>query len=329
MSASGAERIDPRALDGAVQWFLRLTSGAASDADRQAWQAWRRADPEHERAWQRTEALTRRFEALPKGVLPTLGQPRSAGRRRALGKLVLLASVGGVGWRVYRDDAWRGWAAQYRTAVGARREVVLADHSRVVLNTASAMDVLFDARQRSIALHVGEILVETASDPERIARPFIVRTGEGSVTALGTRFVVRRDDGVSTVQVLQGAVRVAPRSAAADSVRQVPAGMSLRFGDGIGASLEPLSGDPAAWQRGMLQVDSMPLREFLAELQRYRSGWIDCAPEVAHLLISGAFPLDDVDRVLATVADTLPLHLRYRTRYWVSVLPRSSASTNL
>ncbi len=329
MSAGGAGGIDPRALDGAVEWFLRLTSGTASAADHEAWQAWRRADPEHERAWLRTEALTRRFEALPKGVLPVLERPRSASRRRALGKLALLASAGGAGWLACRDEAWRGWVAQYRTPSGARREVVLADHSRVVLNAATAMDVLFDAHQRLIALHAGEILVETAPDPERIARPFIVRTREGSITALGTRFVVRRDDGVSTVQVLEGAVRVLPSGAAADGARQVPAGMRLSFGAGIDAGLEPVSGDPSAWQRGMLQVDGMPLRTFLAELQRYRSGWIDCAPEVAHLPISGAFPLDDTDRVLVTVADTLPLRLRYRTRYWISVLPRGASGTNL
>jgi len=29
------------------------------------------------------------------------------------------------------------------------------------------------------------------------------------------------------------------------------------------------------------------------------------------------------------VADTLPLRLRYRTRYWVSVLPRGASGTNL
>ncbi|WYX33500.1 FecR domain-containing protein [Achromobacter xylosoxidans] len=229
---------------------------------------------------------------------------------------MLLASAGGAGWLAYRDDTWRGWTAQYRTAVGARREVMLADHSRIVLNAATAMDVLFDARQRLIALHAGEILVETSPDPAPVARPFIVRTREGSITALGTRFVVRRDDGVSTVQVLDGAVRVAPRGATSDRARQVPAGMSLRFGNGIDEGLAPVAGDPSAWQRGMLQVDGMPLRTFLAELQRYRSGWIDCAPEVAHLPISGAFPLEDTDRVLATVADTLPLRLRYRTRYW-------------
>jgi transmembrane sensor len=78
----------------------------------------------------------------------------------------------------------------------------------------------------------------------------------------------------------------------------------------------------------MLPVDGMPLAEFLAELRRYRTGWIDCAPEVASLPISGAFPLADTDRVLAAVADTLPLRLRYRTRYWVSVLPREGADAS-
>ncbi len=322
MSAGEAGRIDPRALDGAVDWFLRLTSGSASQADREAWQAWRQADPEHERAWRRTEALTRRFEALPKGMLPVLGRPRSSARRAALGKLLVLIGAGGAIGYAQVDEAWRGWVAQYRTAVGARREVLLADHSRVVLNAATAMDVLFDAQQRLIALHGGEILIETAPDPQQDARPFIVRTREGSITALGTRFVVRRDDGVSAVQVLEGAVRVALPGASADAARIVPAGMGLRFGGGQIDDAQALTGDPSAWQRGMLQVDGMPLNEFLRELQRYRAGWIDCAPEVAHLPISGAFPLAEPDRVLVTVADTLQLGLRYRTRYWVSLVPR-------
>ena len=329
MSTDEAGRIDPRALDGAVDWFLRLTSGATTEADRVQWQAWRQANPEHERAWQRTEALTRRFDALPKGVLPGVGQPRSPARRRALGKLIVLASAGGATWFAYRDEAWRGWVAQYRTPVGSRRELTLADHTRVVLNAATSMDVLFDTQQRVIALHAGEILIETAPDPERRSRPFIVRTREGSITALGTRFVVRRDDGVSAVQVLEGAVRVALRGASDDGVRMVPAGMGLRFTDGRATAAERVTGDPSAWQRGMLQVDDMPLSEFLRELSRYRAGWVDCAPEVAHLPISGAFPLTDTDRVLASVAETLRLDLRYRTRYWASIVPHGGGAMNL
>lgn len=320
MSAGEAGRIDPRALDGAVDWFLRLTSGSASAADHAAWQAWRAADPEHERAWQRTESLTRRFDALPKGVLPVLGNPRSPARRRSLLKLLLLGGTGSVAWYAYRDEAWRPWVAQYRTSSGERREVLLSDHSRVMLNAGTAMDVLFDSQQRLLALHAGEIFIETAPDPQRVARPFIVRTREGSITALGTRFVVRREDGVSIVQVLEGAVRVVPRSAAPDEAVIVRAGMGLRFTEQQASNPEPLKGDPSAWSYGMLQVDGMPLDAFLRELQRYRAGWIDCAPDVAHLSISGAFPLADTDRVLASVAETLQLDVRYRTRYWVSLM---------
>lgn len=324
MSAGETGRIDPQALDGAVDWFLRLTSGTASVADHAAWQAWRQADPEHERAWQRTESLTRRFDALPKGVLPVLDTPRSAARRRALIKLVVLGGAGSAAWYTCHDERWRPWVAQYRTGRNSeRRQVVLSDRTRVMLNVSTAMDVLFDSRQRLIALHAGEIFIETAPDPQRIARPFIVRTREGSITALGTRFVVRRDDGASIVQVLEGAVRVLPRNALPEQGTIVPAGMGLRFSDQQATNPEPLTGDPSAWSHGMLQVDGMPLSEFLQALQRYRSGWIDCAPEIAQVPISGAFPLADTDRVLVSVAETLQLSLRYRTRYWVSVLPHA------
>ncbi|MCY1196744.1 Protein FecR [compost metagenome] len=323
MSAREAARIDPRALDGAVEWFLRLTSGAMTDADQAAWLAWRKADPEHERAWQRTEALTRRFEALPEGALPVLARPRSPARRRALAKLAVLAGAGAVGWSAWREAPWQAWTAQYQTPAGGRRELVLADQSRIVLNTRTAIDVLFDRTQRLVALHAGEIQVNAVPDRQPDPRAFVIRTSEGRIATSSARFVARHDDRTSSVQVLEGELRVQPLGASSASI--VPAGFGLRFSAARAASPEALAGDPSAWSRGMLQVDGMPLAEFLEELQRYRAGWIDCAPEVARLPISGSFPLADTDRVLAAVADTLPLRLRYRTRYWVSVLPRDAA----
>ncbi|ASC65316.1 iron dicitrate transport regulator FecR [Achromobacter denitrificans] len=323
MSAGKAAGIDPRALDGAIEWFLVLTSGTVTDADQAAWLAWRQADPEHERAWRRTEALTRRFEALPEGALPVLARPRSPGRRRALVKLAVLAGAGAAGWSAWRETPWQTWTAQYRTPDGARRELALADNSRIVLNTRTAIDVLFDRAQRLVALHAGEILVDAVPDRGPEPRPFVVRTSEGLIMTASARFVARHDERESRVQVLAGDLRVQPLGASRASV--VPPGTGAAFSAARAASPEALAGDPSAWARGMLQVDGMPLAEFLAELQRYRPGWIDCAPEVADLPISGSFPLADTDRALAAVADTLPLRLRYRTRYWVSVLPRDGA----
>lgn len=81
--------------------------------------------------------------------------------------------------------------ADYSAAIGQYRELTLADGTRVVLNTDSAIDVLFDASQRLIRLRRGEILVHTAPDNRVPSRPLRVTTGEGQMQALGTRFTVR------------------------------------------------------------------------------------------------------------------------------------------
>ena len=44
-----------------------------------------------------------------------------------------------------------------------------------------------------------------------------------------------------------------------------------------------------------------------------------CAGAVRDLSISGAFRIDDTDAVLENLTRTLPVKLRYLTRYWVSV----------
>ena len=59
----------------------------------------------------------------------------------------------------------------------------------------------------------------------------------------------------------------------------------------------------------------------LAELSRYRRGRISCAPEVADLRVSGTYHIGDTDRALAFLAQTLPVRVRYWTRYWVTVGP--------
>jgi ferric-dicitrate binding protein FerR (iron transport regulator) len=50
-----------------------------------------------------------------------------------------------------------GMAAGLRTATGEQKTIDLADGSRVVLNTASAWDIVFNAEERRLKLHAGEI----------------------------------------------------------------------------------------------------------------------------------------------------------------------------
>lgn len=76
-----------------------------------------------------------------------------------------------------------------------------------------------------------------------------------------------------------------------------------------------------AWSRGQLIVDDVTLGDFLADLARYRPGVIDCAPAVAQLRLSGVFPLADTQRILNMLPNSLPVQVRSRTRYWVTVEP--------
>lgn len=96
------------------------------------------------------------------------------------------------------------WLADQRTATGEQRTVRLADNTLIQLNTHSAIDVRFDATQRRVILQDGEIFIETGSHED--PRPFIVETRDGRMRALGTRFLVRREDEGTLLGVLESAV---------------------------------------------------------------------------------------------------------------------------
>jgi ferric-dicitrate binding protein FerR (iron transport regulator) len=77
--------------------------------------------------------------------------------------------------------------------------------------------------------------------------------------------------------------------------------------------------DIAAWSDGLLVTRNMRLIDFLAEVRRYRPGYLGCSMDIADLRLSGAFRLEDTDKLLAILPRILPVHVRYRTRWWVSL----------
>ncbi|MGJ7543481.1 FecR domain-containing protein [Variovorax sp. LT1R16] len=321
MSALPPPAPDAAVLREAARWLVRLHSGRAGEADHAACAAWRKADPAHEHAWQRAERLSQKFGAVPATVgVPVLARQARDNRRAALRTLALLATAAPAAWLGWRLAPWDAWTSDHRTATGERREVRLADGSRVLLDTGSAIDVRIDGTRRTVHLRAGAIQLTTAAD----ARPFIVETTQGRLRALGTRFTVRQDgeEARSDIRlaVTEGAVEVTLRDASSPAL-VVPAGQqTLLRGQGASA-LAAVSPESQAWTQGVLYAERMRLADFCAELSRYRPGLLHCSPEVAELRISGAFQLRDTDYVLSMVASTLPVQVVTRTRWWVTVLP--------
>jgi transmembrane sensor len=251
--------------------------------------------------------------------MAVLNRPRAGSRRHVLRATALALATPMLGWLSYRHLPWQVWSADFSTATGETRELTLADNSCVLLNTASAISTRFDSEARRVRHHAGEILVETAHDSAYQALPFLVQTDDGLLRALGTRFTVRKHTHGTTLAVLQGAVQVTPAQSGQSLV--VQAGEQVNFDSHQAGAVTQLLPHADAWARGTLYAQDMRLEDFLAELQRYRPGVLQCAPGVADLRVSGVFQLRDTDRILELLTQTLPVRTQARTRYWVTLTP--------
>lgn len=318
MPAISAEQM--AALEQAAHWYTRLNAETATQDDQLAWHTWLNAAPQHGWAWQQAERLQQRLQRVPgplaERTLDLATRERRANRRGVLKGLVILVGGSSLGWGGYRQVRDGPWLADYHSRLGERRPVLLADGSRLLLNSDSAVDIRFDAQQRLVRLKQGEILITTSTDS--LHRPFSVQTPQGLVRALGTRFSVREQGPDTLVSVFEHQVLITTTQG---DTALLSAGQCCRFNAyGIQAPTV-LDSASEAWSRGLLIANDQRLDTFIAELARYRRGWLRCDPAVAGLRISGTFEIDDSEQILRALAGSLPIRVVQRTRYWVTLLP--------
>lgn len=307
-----------KTLEAAATWYVQLNDGAADLARTQAWRQWLEASPEHAAAWARVEKLQQQWALVPaQAALNSFGAAQ-AQRRVVLKVLGLLLAMGGGSWLAADQVSYRALLAQQRTGTRQRRSLQLEDGSQLELNVDTALDVHLDQKLRTIQLFGGEVLLKVTHDPGQ--RPFIVHTDDGSIVAREAEFSVRKLPQQTRVGVLQAAVEVRPQHHL-ERVLQLPAGQQASFDRDRFTPALPLPASSTAWQHGMLSVNDWRLADFIEELGRYRPGVLRCAASIGSLSISGSFRIDDTDIALANLDQTLPVRVRYLSRYWVSVEP--------
>ncbi len=324
MSMINQERshVPPAVLAEAAEWFAVLGSGQENTTETEQWQTWLNAHPDHRAAWSRVEYFTGKFHNLPANAASAALNTPDFYRRRTLKALALFGVIGLSGWRISREDYFKELTADYQTALGITKTITLADGSKVTLDTNSAFNVKFTPTVRQMQLVTGEIYIETAPDNSGQHRPFVVDSQEGRVMALGTRFSVRQQKGYSQVNVYADAVEIRPAKPNASQLI-LKTGQATRFTQEHIDTLESVNAERPAWTQGILLADNMPLSEFLLQVNRYRHGYISCDPQIAGLRIVGAYPLNNTDRILATLEQTLPVKITRPLPLWVKVLPSS------
>lgn len=326
MSLHSLPELPDSVLDQAISWLVKIESGGSNPGLLEACQRWRQADALHEAAWQalrQSDATFHGLAALPGTVASDTLQNLNSGRhsrRHAIKLLGMGLVVSGVaGWSL-RESTWVPWGADYATGVGERRQFMLNDGTRLQLNTSSVVDVKFTARHRLIGLRRGEIFIDTGKDnaaPDG-RRSFWVSTPHARLQAIGTAFAVRDDHQGTRVRVEDGVVAIhgqgEPVLIAAAEEYVIDANGSHR--------VDVSSINASAWTRGQLVAKRMLLRDLAAELARYRHGWLRCDPDIAQLEVSGVFQLDDIDRALSALSDSLPVRLERFTPLWTHIVAR-------
>lgn len=312
-----AEARDPskeRPKDEALAWFVRLTSGEATAADRSAHAIWMAASPSHRKEYEKLAGIWSDLDIMGdprvQHGLPIASRSVAIGRRSFLtGGATMLGVAGYVGLNGLPDFL----LSDYETGTAELRELALADGSRVSLDADTAIAVDFIENRRSVQLLRGRAFFDVAKDARR---PFIVEAGAGTTTALGTRFVVHRWSDTVTVSVEESAVSVmAPDHSSA--ILQV--GQNVSYGEtGLGDVGDIDVQSETAWRRGKLIFKDRPLRQVIADVNRYRAGTIRIVDsELDNLRVSGIFEIANPDGVLGALSAALPVRVLRLTDYLV------------
>ena len=310
-----------RRLAEAAAWRVRLTEDDIETTE--AFEAWM-AEPANVAAWDQVQSPWR--QVGEKATSPELMALRAGAlaraRRRGLrwsgmgpriaASLAAVLLVTGVvgGWRWYEARP-----QDYRTMLGERRVIPLADGSKVSLDSGSEVRIRYTKDARKLELLAGQARFDVAHD---VQRPFSVTARDQTVVATGTAFNVDLLGRKVLVTLIEGHVvvlRAPPRRLIPTAALRAPApAVELEAGEQLIAApaAPPLIQEAnleraTAWESGQLAFKDEPLSSVAERVSRYSAQPVEVAPDAADLRVSGVFKAGDVTSFVDIVTSYLPV----------------------
>ena len=238
-------------------------------------QAWEQQDlsgqgfssDEIERSWQKVRSETVAKTEDPSGDVSPGGRIIMFSLLQKVAAVLLVGLVIGYAVNTYFNSLEKPAHLVQTTGTG-KREVLLADGTRVWLNKSSSLgyDDDFNTVERVVHLQ-GEAYFEVTKDP---SRPFVIHSGDMAVKVLGTSFNVdsRTNDDKQLVTVTSGKVAVYDQN---DSLNRVDLvrGEVAEFGRTTRKIIktENRNLNFLAWKTGKLVFDNSSLQSTLFTLE--------------------------------------------------------------
>lgn len=317
-------------LSEAAAWFARLGHRSVTTQSLREFREWRQ-DPANDAAYQEVDTAWTKTGGLADDpdimratddalARKTLRQRSQWLRLPRLGWTVAVATVAISAGAVF---AVNEASPTYATGVGEQRLVRLEDGSRLRLNTDSRVRVEFGASERRLVLSRGEAFFDVAHDPKR---PFIVKAGDTSVRAVGTKFDVRRDATAVRVTLLEGSVRVRhddePRTWTLRPNQQLTVSRT-----GVSAPRPADAARTSSWTTGRLVFHETPLATAIAEVNRYADQKVELDAEgMGGRLVNGVFDVGDTNSFVKGVSALFDLKATGEPNGPIRLQPASHAA---
>jgi len=278
----------------AASWLSRADRGL-SDEEACALDAWLAQSSLNKVAYLRLKASWRRADRLAALKQPIARDDRA---RRILQPRILAALaaaltllLGGTGYLVWRASADQAYA----TDIGKTQSVLLADGSRMELNTNTRVHTDVTAARRIVTLDSGEAYFDVVHDA---SRPFTVLAANRRITDIGTKFSVLRNGNDVRVVVREGEVRVDVADGQGGAPVLAQAGREVIAAGSeslvLGKPVREIEND-LSWRAGMLVFDQETLAEAAEQFNRYNSRHIQVEGNARKIRIGGRFKAGNVD----------------------------------
>lgn len=303
----------------AAEWVVKLSTEQCSADDLQALAQWKQQSPQHLQAFEQLEKLIQGVQSLQQHNIDSqhpIMQDKVLGKKRKLpphfSAFVMVLLFAGLLYAL----PWQFWTADVKNPVQAWQQQVLEDSTTIQASGKTIYNIQYSGQQRTIALLQGNILVDVAKDAHR---PFVVKTGQGEIQALGTRFIVQHHDDLTIVSMLESKTKV-------DMGKENPSivlktGQTLYLDHGV-VKVDENSPQALlqAWESKKLVVNNMPLDQILQILASYQTSYYMYSKEnLQHFRVTAVLPLDQPEVALQLLSEHVGLDISNYSQYVTSI----------
>jgi transmembrane sensor len=262
----------------AAEWLLRLNEADAPEAHIEQWLRWCQSDPENlvafeklQQDWQDTAG----FRGSPELLAIS---PANSSNSMKISSFATRRTRRTLSWAAAACLILALPLAYMFVATGPIHEVLVAtqqepatlpDGSSLLLSAKAAAEVDFSGVTRHVVLRPdSEAFIKVHHDQER---PFTVRAGALTVTAVGTAFDVRRQENRVTVTVEEGIIVAAAAGPEGPMQWRVGAGYQVKYSEDLKTAVVSRVDTASAlrWRDGELAYDDASLETVISDINHY------------------------------------------------------------